>query len=511
MLTKILLISFLVLAACAGSSPSLSGYYSYSELTDKMGELLITYSEIIIESPDVSGLRFESTISMTNKPKILIIGGLYGGYPIDAYQVLHILESLAKAYVSNDTAVIKATDSVIIDFLPVLNKDAYLESEANFNDTGIFQVIYTDLKNETICPNNSWAGTNLDRNFPDYWTSNNDKCSNDYSGTGPLSSSALNWVYDRKAPDFYDFIINFQGDGNYYAYPHAYEYLDHSAFKEYIYERVLSAIPSDYSGGQLINITETSLGGTLLDSLGADNFVIQVAIGASGTLIVETEIEAEVDKHYKVVLSEIISRYSQVSAYFVKSEESLCEDVNCTYYSNITVEFEIINNSTISHQISFEVDLTFNNGSVFDLYDLICSELKIYDNSSYDVPSSKLNNGLKISSEELNAVSSINIQLYYTRYNKTDNNNSFTYQGTFTNEDVNLVGEPFSGIKEIGVNDNTDDDNDDIDDDGDDEVSESTRNGLIIGLILGFAFLILVIIVVCVLCKRKKAQNNNQA
>jgi hypothetical protein len=127
------------------------------------------------------------------------------------------------------------------------------------------------------------------------------------------------------------------------------------------------------------------------------------------------------------------------------------------------------------------------------------------------VSCSNLNNGLKIESEELKALSSINLQLSYTRYNKTDDNNSFTYQGIFTNKDINLDGEPFSGIKEIGKNDDAEVDDNEDDDGGDDGISTSTRNGLIIGLILGFAFLILVIIVVCVLCKRKKAQSNNQA
>ncbi|OMJ66499.1 hypothetical protein SteCoe_36636 [Stentor coeruleus] len=507
MFMAIQMICFLCFTFVASSSPSLSGYYSYLELTLKMNELLDTYPEIISSYSDVGGLRLNSPISaIMPKSKILMIGGLYGGYPIDAYQVIYILESLAKAYTSNDTAVIKAVDCVIIDFLPVLNEGAYIESEVVFNETGSFQVIYTDLKNETICPNNSWAGTNLDRNFPMHWTPNNDPCSNDYSGKESLSSTLLTWAYNANNEDFYDFIVNFQGDGNYYAYPSAYQYLEHSPLEEYLYERVMSAIPNNYYSGQMADIIGTPLNGTLLDYLGDKHFTIQVAIGDNNKLIEASAIDTEVDKHYKLVLAEIISRYSQVSAYFVKSEEFECEIVNCTYYSNVTVEFEIINNSTVSTTVSLLVDITFDLNSSFSSPEIICSGLKIYDNSSYEVACIPFANGFDINSQKLYALSSMTIQLSYIRYNKTNDNDTFIYDGTFANDNLNS-GEHFSGIKEIGDNaeDNTDFENDD------NNVSESTKNGLIIGLILGFAFLILVIIVVCVLCRRKKSEQSEQS
>ncbi|OMJ65284.1 hypothetical protein SteCoe_38598 [Stentor coeruleus] len=487
------IIFFLYLVIGASSNTSLSGYYSYSELNLKMDELLNAYSEIISKDSDVGGLRLNSQKSITIlKRKILIIGGLYGGYPIDAYQVLYILESLAKNYKSNDTEVIKAIDSVIIDFLPALNKDAYVKSEAAFNESEKFQVIYTDLKSEVNCSNNPFAGTNLDRNFPINWNLSNDPCSDDYSGKEPLSSTALAWAKNTSTEYFYDFIVNFQGDGNYYAYPSAYKYYNHSPLEEYVYQRVMSAIPHDYFGGQMTNITNTSLCGTLLDTLGKNHFAIQVAIGASNKSIKAPAIDTEVKNHYDLVFAEIISRYSQVSAYFVKSEESKCNG-NCDYYSNVTIEFEIMNNSTISLSFSLLLNITFNNDSLFSLPEINCSGLHIYDNSSYNVTFNQFENEFNITSQRLNALSRITIQLSYTRYNKTDDEFFFVYQGIFINENLNSTGESFSET----IRDKCD--------------SENSKTGFIVGIILGSAFFIIAIIVIFALCKCKKSEPDKRA
>lgn len=499
-----------ILVICSNSIElgSLDGFLTVSEVTDRMNNLTQTYPDILIRNDGNSGfgtllLWNSSANSNYYKPKALIFGGLSAGYPMGAFQVLHVAEVIASLYMSGNSTIRYLVDTHRIYFVPILNYAGYYYMENNYN--GTFPVVKTGLEGNSSCIGDYDVGINPDHSFPVQWGNyGSSYCTNDYDGDSALQSNISNSIsLTYYADSDVKFLINYQGFGKTYATPYAYTDSSLTNASAEFYQSIENYVPNGYSYGSDANISQSTSTGRLLDfafydpshpEYGGSGYAFQVGLGEVPNIASDL-IGPTADENFEFVVSTMEFNYPEIDFDLDEPEETKCKD-SCNGYS--TVEFFI--SLTNEHGQKYIYDLIFTAGflntSDYELINVTVSHSHTWSDQETIVltPNNADSDGLvKYSiSDSVPEFSKYKISFFFNRKFE----NSTTDYDIVANFNANPSG-AFVNPKNLTLSGSFEEKSD-----------HKSKRGIIVGLILLIILVILTFIAGVVLCCTRKNQEN---
>jgi hypothetical protein len=203
------------------TSGSIGGYLSLSEAEEFMSELTQVHSQLItryaigksLEGREMYAYKitavFDSNIEV---PKLLMTSLMHAREPLSLSASLFIISQLVEEYVAQVTDVEYLLRTRELYVIPMVNPDGYsrlsttLGFRKNTRDT-----CPSDLVN---------SGVDLNRNFGFDWKEVANKCSEDYSGTGPFSEPETQNMRDFSTAKKFKSAVNFHAYGNILTIPY---------------------------------------------------------------------------------------------------------------------------------------------------------------------------------------------------------------------------------------------------------------------------------------------------
>ena len=489
---------------------TLNGFLTLTEVSDRISTLLSTYPGII--SPGNSTSGFESFIlsnSSSNpeylKPQVLVLGGLYAGYPLGPYQVLEIADTLASQYTSDKTVEL-LINTYSFCFIPVPNVAAYNYMVANYNSTSFtFPVVETGLEGSASCSGFD-LGINPNHNFPFQYGTYTDSCSNQYQGTSPLQSNVSSSLYNsfEWTGQVY-FMFNYQGYGNNYSTPYAYsaEPLDSTA--AYFYEQTEAFCPSGYEYHGAANMTGSLEYGTLLDfAFNSSVYAFEIGIGNTPELS-EQSIQGLADDNYGFVVNTVYLAYPSLSYDFDDPKETKCEDIqdtNCAYYSVVVFTISIDNDGGLDYAFIVNFTAGFANNTDYTLINVTSS----YENDwTSSVPTNLLYN-----TWEDNGITYYNVSDHAHGFSSYEINFTFSRAFENTTDNYNAVATFIADTNSFYVPPKVKTNSGDIGEGGRGG-DNPRRRGILVGLILLIVLIILTFISGVVLyCNRRTREHDEK-
>jgi Zinc carboxypeptidase len=350
---------------------SMDGYLTTSEVSTIIANLTSFYSGIM--SVGNSNSNF-NTLILTNssaysgyyKQTILILGGLYGGYPMGTFEVLEIAEVLASAYLNGDPLISSIIKTCQLHFIPIPNYAAYLYSQKNYNQTN-FPVVETGLEgNASKCAGKYDVGINPNHNFAYTQGVYSNNCSNNYQGSSAFTSNVSNSLSNYLKTYKPVLLLNYQGTGNTYYIPYASSSQSIPNFQNNYYGSVNSSVPVGYTYASYSDSNPQEYG-TLLDyAFNQSIFSFQIAI----TNLNRSTIYGNADWNINFVLEAIQNLYPSITVDPIKIQETVCKD-NCTYYSSVVFEIYVTNSN--AYQYNYSLDFSSGFSSDYTLASVVAN------------------------------------------------------------------------------------------------------------------------------------------
>jgi hypothetical protein len=203
------------------TSGSIDGYMSLSEADYFISDLIVLYPDLITRS--VIGKSLEgrdlyvyklSAVTDSNAyvPKLLITSLIHAREPLSLSASLYILSQLIEEYEAHVTDVEYLLRTRELYVIPIVNPDGYARLSTR---TG-----HRKNARETCPSDPDNSGVDLNRNFGFDWKPVSNKCSEEYSGTGPFSEPETQSIRNFSIAKKFKSAVHFHAYGNILTIPY---------------------------------------------------------------------------------------------------------------------------------------------------------------------------------------------------------------------------------------------------------------------------------------------------
>ena len=496
------------------NSGSMNGYFTIDELRTLLQEVSANFT--IVTNGQIDGRDvYYSKISMsssTQKEKLLILAGVYGGYPLGTSMAVYSLLKLANESQTYQE-IVMMNDVYVI---PLLNSYAYTESYTNWTSS---KTIYPYYLNSD-CQSDS--GVNLNRNWNFEWNlTQPEKCGDYYPGSSANSESLTKWLDEFMKNEGITHLIHYERNGNKYLKPYSSNSnsINDSVSTEF-YEKISSELSSSWKFGTAKELHGEFEHGTLLDyAFSKGTKSLEAGIGPEGTAS-ESEIPGIVSAHFAIVESVMQKSNFYLELAEKEKGESVCSSCQTeNAYSVLSLTFELENKGSkdklSTFQFSFEHPA--NSSYSFELPKAVLS----YNSSEQTINSTKSDTSISLSTDvNLTGFSKATVTLKIERVNPGEPLESIdvSYSSSLFPKDLSseaVFKKSKEGTFKVSPSVATEDTTDTGDQETTQETEETEEHSLnsevTVGIIVGTILLVLGIVALVVyifIVKRKKNQGS---
>lgn len=215
---------------------NMSGYFTYTEVLDKLQEYHSRFPDIVgtprqigasVEGRPIIAVKVSDhpNIEEADEPEVLYIGLQHAREPAGMMALMYFFEQLTKAYHSNVREARYVVDHRQLWFIPVANPDGYVyNQQTNPAGGGLWR------KNRRKNADGSF-GVDLNRNYGYAWGYDDKGSSPDpkvetYRGTAPFSEPEAAAARDFVNQHKFSISINFHSYGGSLLFPWSYTYAE---------------------------------------------------------------------------------------------------------------------------------------------------------------------------------------------------------------------------------------------------------------------------------------------